>query len=544
MDTLHTFWFNNEHLWFASTPQDDKLITLQFSHLITNSPNIDQIISQSTSKELLCYILLYDQIIRHVYRNNNQKINELSRYSLQLSLHILSNNLDTLYLPQERCFILLPLRHTFDLQYLNIALNKIREYREQSDCNYYIRFYKATILSISKIKTPLIVPEEINESITNDQIFNKVDPNCIKNLLTINNINKAEPIYKAFETTFKKLLPLREITLSLSGGVDSMISSFILYHLSNKQQRFRIVAVTIDYGNREEYNEYEIEFVKRWCKLLEIPHYVKHITELKRDRSYDRDLYEKITRTLRFDMYKRFNNPIVFGHNLGDCLENIFNNIKKSRSLNNLRGMSEISMEDECCIVRPMLDISKADIRAFANRYRVPYLGNSTPTWSERGQVRDVLLPAINTFDGTLIPGFVKMADNMKQLYIIYETIILNNFYKSIIFTDYKVTINLTEAEKHYGFIFWKDILSRMLNELLKKSASNKSIEAFIIRIANNQYGKIKINKEITFEYTENKLILQLKEETHKEKTNYVRKINYILAIVLVILMAIYLLKR
>jgi tRNA(Ile)-lysidine synthetase-like protein len=513
LDDLSIFWFSHPELWFNSTSDNDKLITIKFGSLINNNPDIQGIILRSDKNELLQNILLYDQIIRHVFRNNSDKITELSRFSLELSRYILDHNLDYQYLPQERCFILMPLRHTFDLKLLDIVLDKIKEYREELDSSYYIRFYKATILAMSKVKTPLIIPEEINESISNTDIFNSLDPHCVKNLDIITDINKSEPIYKAFVDTLRKMKGIKEITLSLSGGADSMVSSLNLYHISKNQTKFKINAVTIDYGNRED-NKYEVEFVKRWCRLLGITHYVKHITELKRNRSMDRAIYEKLTRTMRFDMYRRFGNPVILGHNLDDCLENVFNNIKKTRSLNNLRGMTEFGEEEGCQIVRPMLNIPKQDIKAFAYKYMIPHLPNSTHSWSERGRIRDELIPSINHFDIALIPGMIKLADNMKQMYDIYNISIVQRFYDSMIeFSESNVLIHLPAdaPEKQYGFIFWKDIICRILKRLELSLPSNKSMKASTLRIAHNQYGKIKVSNIVTFYYTSSNLILQLK---------------------------------
>lgn len=514
INSLYDFWFSNEKIWFDATEDDDLLIRQKFGLLIHDNPNLDTIKNNKDSKELLTSILLYDQIIRHVFRGNTEKINELSKFSFELSLFVLENKIDKEYLPEERCFILMPLRHTFDLKYLDIVLDKIKEYRKDNDCSYYIRFYKATILSMSKIKTPLIKPEELNPDIKNEQIFNTLDSHCVKNLEYIKPIISSEPIYQTFVHTLSKLPNLKEITLSLSGGVDSMISSFNLYHLSQQQTKFKIIAITIDYGNRED-NKYEVEFVKRWCKLLGITHYVKHITELKRNKSYDRDLYEKLTRTLRFDMYKRFENPVIMGHNLGDCLENIFNNIKKTRSLNNLRGMSEISDEEKCIIVRPMLNISKHDIRDFAKRYAVPHLPNSTPSWSERGKIRDELIPFLNKFDANIIPGMIQLADNMEQMYNIYEISIIDRFYDSIKFDEYQIIIPLNNnaPEKQYGFVFWKDIISKVLRKINFQFPSNKAIRSMNERIMHNRYGIIKMSKKLEFNYRYDGLSLQLKEK-------------------------------
>lgn len=493
---LHRFWFSDkgESLWFNATKSDDEFITKEFGHLILDLP-----------KDILEQILVCDQIVRHVYRDNSDKINEFLSKALKLSLYILDNNLDLNYSGAERCFILLPLRHTFDLKYIERAFQKIQEYRQTDpDNKYYIRFYKATILSLSQIKTPLIQFEEIYNQITNDDIFKTLDENCIKNLSEILVLDKTEPIYKAFKNTCGKIKDLKEVTLSLSGGVDSMISSFILYHLSEKQTKFKIIAVSINYNNRED-NKLEMEFIKRWCHLLGISHYIRHVTELHRNRSMDRDIYEKITKKIRFDMYKRFGNPVILGHNQDDCLENIFNNIKKTRSFNNLKGMSEFGFEEkeDVMLVRPMLQIPKTEIREFAKKYHVPHLPNSTPSWSERGRIRDELVVFMNQFDAALIPGFLKLAQNMEEVYTIYDKSVINKFFDLIQFEDQKVVIifNQNSDEKNYGFIFWKDIMLRIFKKLDLGLPTNRSIKALVKRLQNNSYGNINITKDIIFKY-------------------------------------------
>lgn len=510
MSELLAFWFSpdGEKLWFNATLQDDKMITEKFSKLISHDPKKD---IPTDKLKLLENILIYDQIIRHVYRNDKDTITRLGEYAFKLSLHILDKGLDKEYMAAERCFVLLPLRHTFDLKYVQTAFGKVLEYMEEDPENkYYLRFYKATILSLSKIKTPLIEPEPINGEITDETIFKTLDPICTQNLYEIKEIDPKEPIYQAFRTTLKKIKGLKEVTLSLSGGVDSMSSSFVLYHLS-KELGFKFIANSVNYNNRED-NIYEMEFIKRWCKLLGIPHYIKNITELTRNRSYNRDLYEKVTKKLRFDLYKRFGNPVILGHNRDDSLENIFNNIKKTRSYNNLKGMSEFCEENGLILVRPMLNITKEQIREFAKKYLIPHLPNSTPSWSERGRIRDELIPFLNNFESGLIPGFLKLADNMREVYDIYDKSVVISFFEKVQFSDSQVTIPLQEEakEKKYGFIFWKDIILRIFKKLEFSLPSNKSIRELVKRIEKNSYGLINLSKTMVFKYDSNNLILYL----------------------------------
>lgn len=494
-NSIHKFWFSNENLWFNSLPKDDIIIENLFSEFLINPPS-----------DILERIILYDQLVRHIYRNDHNKIKEFLPLALKESLYILDNCLDYNYLPEERCFILMPLRHTFQLEYLERAFDKIKEYRMKEDSKYYIRFYKATILSMSKIKTYLVSIENIKENISNQQIFETLDKDCIKNLTEILPFTDKSEIYCAFDNTLRKIKDLKEITLSLSGGVDSMVSSYILYNLSKNQKKFKIVAVSINYNNRED-NCLEMEFIKRWCKLLGIDHYIRHITELVRDRSHDRNIYEDITKKIRFDIYKRFGNPVILGHNQDDCFENIINNIKKARSYDNLKGMSEFSEDSGVILVRPMLDIKKKDIKEFAKKYKIPHLPNSTPNWSERGKIREELIPFLNQFDSGIIPGLLQLANSTKEIYGIYDKSVIDNFFKNIVFDNNKVIIRMNDNCYDYGLSFWKDIIIRIFKMKSNIIPTNKSIKAFSDRLIKKQYGKINFSKNDYCEYNKDILV-------------------------------------
>ena len=178
-----------------------------------------------------------------------------------------------------------------------------------------------------------------------------LDPTSCHNLTKVNDLPKSNKLRQAFISTLRKIGDAKTVVISISGGVDSMVSSFILHHLSQQNTRFKVIGVHINYGNRETC-DLEVEFVKRWCRLLNIELYIRHISEIQRHKktdgeidtqnSHGREFYEKITKKIRFDMYRKFNSPIILGHNKDDCTENIFANIRKSRSYDNLMGMREV----------------------------------------------------------------------------------------------------------------------------------------------------------------------------------------------------------
>ena len=72
--------------------------------------------------KLLTEIIIYDQLYRHICRVI--KINYNTDYinlSISLTKLGLLKNYDNYYTPQQRCFFLLPYRHSNNSRYINIS---------------------------------------------------------------------------------------------------------------------------------------------------------------------------------------------------------------------------------------------------------------------------------------------------------------------------------------------------------------------------------------------------------------------------------------
>ena len=130
--------------------------------------------------------------------------------------------------------------------------------------------------------------------------------------------------------------------------------------------------------------------------------YIREIHYIKR-KECEREFYEKMTKELRFQTYKMVSDLmgkskdvyVVLGHNKDDIIENILNNISKKRDYFNLNGMDELSEQFNVKIWRPLLDEYKQEIYNYSKKYEIPYLKNTTPTWSSRGRLRNEFLPAM-----------------------------------------------------------------------------------------------------------------------------------------------------
>jgi tRNA(Ile)-lysidine synthetase-like protein len=164
------------------------------------------------------------------------------------------------------------------------------------------------------------------------------------------------------------------ITISISGGVDSMVCSYLLKKLNHP-----FIAVHINYMNREECLKEE-ELLKWWCNtILNIPLYIRRIDEINRPKCMEyemRDLYESYTKNCRFNTYintninTNTNINILLGHNKDDTIENIFTNIASNSHYENLLGMTEYSTQTHNIgssthsihFIRPLLNTIKKKV--------------------------------------------------------------------------------------------------------------------------------------------------------------------------------------
>ena len=511
---LRDYWFNNPNLWFNCTEKDDELIKRKYYNLL-----LDAVDNKESSLSL---IILYDQISRHIFRNQPAQIKYYSDIALKHMYNILPFIEN--YKPEEKCFILLPLRHTFIKSNIEICLLYVNKWLEESpELNaIYNRFYQATISSLVKInsndetlyfsKEKDKITLEKNNVFPNETLYNNepildakykhiLDPSSIKDITFSKNSNiYTNPIYIEFAKNLSNTNNTNDLIVSISGGVDSMVCSLLLYYYCKEQQhnKTHIKAVTINYSNRSE-QKLEIEMVNDWLKLLNIEHHVKNITEITRPRDKNRDFYEKITRDIRFDTYKKVGGSVILGHNKDDSLENIFSNIKKKKSYENLLGMSIYGTEKDVNIIRPLLNVSKKEIVNFAQQNNIPYVYDSTPAWSDRGKMRDILIPQITDFDKDILEGLIELSNNYKEIYKIYKSQCIPN----ITFLEKECYFDNPNT---YFFDYWQNILLIICKHYKCGMVRNKSVHHLIdmlksennITLSNNltcrlKHGIIKI---------------------------------------------------
>jgi tRNA(Ile)-lysidine synthetase-like protein len=520
---LYHEWFANTHFWFDKNEKYDMYLADKYFAKIEGIFGYhDELILQDADVQIGA-IIAFDQIPRHHNRIKQVDCLVYSKIAADIALGFMSTLSINVYeygcIPAyEWCFILLPFRHINDIERLNTIVRFVIEKHNNLDTlpqekPIFKKYLLKTLNHVYKVNSQKIILQQkdahkicqntINQWTKYTEVLHNAPSVPIKM-----QCDELQPIFTKMQYTTRHITS-ENIILSLSGGVDSCVC---LYLLKQMLPNNNIVAVHINYNNSPQENLQELKFVRKYCGLINVKLFHRTIHEIQRDDCHMhglRDLYENITKDIRFDVYRQvsecFGNSektlVVLGHNMDDCFENILTNISNKSNYENLSGISHFSVVSDINLWRPMLDIRKHDILKFAIHNYIPFLKNSTPPWSTRGKIREVVYPALENINPEIMNAFFILKDYMQTYHELIDNFVLQDMINAFaIFEESKHQSykGVFDKEKLICiFSIWKQIFESTKFKTLfrNKKISNKSITEFskcLQRFKDNPRAKIK----------------------------------------------------
>lgn len=200
------------------------------------------------------------------------------------------------------------------------------------------------------------------------------------------------------------------VIVACSGGPDSMALLDLLSRLES-ELKLELIAAGVDHGLREEAAK-ELALVEREASRREIE-FVALSVEVRQGASLQdaaRDARYAALLELKRD---RRADKIAIGQHLDDQAETVLQRILRGGGLSGLAGI-EPAREDG--VIRPLIDIPRADLLAHLKRFDIPFAldpSNLDPRHA-RVRIREELLPALSKEDPQIALHLSRLADEAR----------------------------------------------------------------------------------------------------------------------------------
>lgn len=210
--------------------------------------------------------------------------------------------------------------------------------------------------------------------------------------------------------------PGDRICAAVSGGADS-IALLLLLHAENSTPRnalgIGLSAVHVHHGLRGEEADADLAFVEDLCKRLEVPLHIHHASvpdRLIQAREQGRaETTEEAARILRYDFFRSLiteghATAVLTAHTLDDQAETVLMKLLRGAWTEGLSGIHPVVLLEPVVrqqqpgrIVRPLLQATRAELRAYLNAHAQPWREDSSNAdhAHTRNRLRHTVLPLL-----------------------------------------------------------------------------------------------------------------------------------------------------
>lgn len=198
-----------------------------------------------------------------------------------------------------------------------------------------------------------------------------------------------------FNHVAKLLCESKKCLVGVSGGIDSMV----MLHWINSHRSKISADITVMYVNHDIHpNSHEWgQLVKTTCEEYNLP-----FVNVKVNLSGLGNNLEYAARKARYKAFCEFGaDTLILAHHANDQFECFLLKLFRGSGLKGLKAMSQSTKcwyDEKTTLIRPMLDVTKYKIHAYAEYYNLKYVDDPSNGDSkyDRNYIRNHLMPVIS----------------------------------------------------------------------------------------------------------------------------------------------------
>lgn len=206
---------------------------------------------------------------------------------------------------------------------------------------------------------------------------------------------------------FSLLENVKEVTVALSGGADSMSLLFVLFNLKDKLG-ISLSAAHLNHMIRGDEALRDEDFVKEQCQKLGVPLFCERIDVPAYAREHKMST-ELAAREVRYDFLSRVSKgAVATAHTASDNLETLLFNLTRGSALKGLCGIPP----KRDIFIRPLILCTRAEVEEYCERYNIPYVTDSTNLSDEytRNKIRHKVIPVLKEINPNAEKSVVRTA--------------------------------------------------------------------------------------------------------------------------------------
>ena len=307
--------------------------------------------------------VIYFEIINPITNNDNQS----KKYALEETIKGIKLNFDNYYLPEIKCFYLLPLiNHD---KYLYFCIRRINYYIKESINKYDVYYY--FLQKILNKYFNLQIKNSDNFNFTNWNILNVITKNKYRDI-------KFDPDNELVNEIKLNLTLLNNQKIYLF--IDSSINSMTLLYILNNLYPNKINAIHIHTINRT----LETKLITNYCEVLNCELKTIKLHELinfdRKMINYNNLYVKKFKNKIINQMKINTNewdiieyNSIVFCNNYEDNFKHLVNSIINKTNINEINHIKKYYSNDNLNYFRPLTNIKNNVILKYAKLHGIPY---------------------------------------------------------------------------------------------------------------------------------------------------------------------------
>lgn len=206
-----------------------------------------------------------------------------------------------------------------------------------------------------------------------------------------------------------------EVAAGLSGGADSVCLLICLNRLS-EEIGFKLRAVHVNHCLRGAESDGDELFCQKLCQRLNIPFDSERV-DVRKYAAMRGMSDEEAARELRYGVFERISRKygckIATAHNLCDAGETVIFNAARGTGIKGLCGIPYVRGS----IIRPLLDVSRADIEAFLLSIGQDYVTDSTNLSDDysRNLIRHRVIPVLEQINGRFHESMLRLRQSASE---------------------------------------------------------------------------------------------------------------------------------